>query len=193
MRVCPPKVQLIHIQSTANQKNILKCSFPHSLADNMYIMTTEILFYQLFMCAATTAFNLYAIEANGVLDMHAATSIYILLTVLAGTFTCCYLSESLTADLSAIGQTFYDSKWYLLPVPLKTLVMLTIQQSQSEFQLRGFNIIDCSLSVFGMVNFFGSIFFTVGFEQMNGGIFNFVWEYFSYFLGPVLLTDSPKC
>lgn len=133
---------------------MLKCSFPHSLTNNMHIMTTEILFYQLFMCAATTALNLYAIEANDVLDMHAATSIHILLTVLAATFTYCYLSEALTADLLAIGQIFYDSTWYSLPVSLKTLVMLTIQQSQWEFQLRGLNIIDCSLSVFGMVYFF---------------------------------------
>lgn len=125
-----------------------------SLCKNISKIMSEVLFYQLFMCAATSAFNIFALEANEIVGVQAATNLYLLSTVLAATFIYCYLSERLTTNLLDIGENFYKSNWYLLPTELKFLLIYPIQSTQREFRLKCIGLFDCSLSVFGVVSSF---------------------------------------
>lgn len=107
-----------------------------------------ILFFQLLSCAVITAFNLFALETIERIDVQAMASFYDFTSVLATTFIYCYLSERVTADLLIIGDLFYASLWYHLPSKQGKLLKLSIERSQWEFRLKGFELINCSLSVF---------------------------------------------
>lgn len=131
----------------------------HSFSNNIPIIMSEILFYQLVMCAIATAINLYALQSNGIFTVHAITSTYDLASVLTATFIYCYLSEMLTCDLSGICEIFYNSAWYQLPAKQQKLVFYTIQHSQRSFRLRGIGIIECSLGTFFMVGLDNNCYF----------------------------------
>lgn len=112
-----------------------------------------VLFYQLLICAAVTAFNLFALESNGFLSLNAAVSIYLMVTALITTFLYCYLAEKFTADLKEIGLIFYHSNWFQLSIKHQKMFVLLIKRSQREFRLSCFGLIDCTLKVFSSVNF----------------------------------------
>lgn len=104
------------------------------------------------MCAASTAVSLFALEANGIFNIHAIPSVYDIIVALAMTFVYCYLSEGLTLNLCDVGNSFYGVAWNRSPVKVQALFMLPIQHSQQEFRLKGAGLVDCSLIVFGKVN-----------------------------------------
>lgn len=110
-----------------------------------------ILFYLTLDCTIVIAFNLYVLEVTDAIDAETmAVFIDVFDTVLI-TFFYFYLSEWITADLLAIGDHFYDSPWYLLPVKQQRLLMLPICRAQRVFRFKGLGLFDCSLEVFSMV------------------------------------------
>lgn len=76
-----------------------------------------------------------------------------LINILMQMIIYCQLSENVTLDLLASGDTFYESLWYRLPITVQKLYMLPIQRSQREFRVTGLGIIECSLRVFASVWF----------------------------------------
>lgn len=54
-------------------------------------------------------------------------------------------------DLHGIGDVFYNCEWHRLPIKQQKLFLYPIQRSQKAIRLRGFGIIDCSLSFFSSV------------------------------------------
>lgn len=91
---------------------------------------------------------MFALESVDRLDVQAMASFYDFTSVLVTTFIYCYLSERVTADLLFVGDIFYASLWYHLPSKQGKLLKLSIERSQWEFRLKGFELINCSLSVF---------------------------------------------
>lgn len=119
--------------------------------NNVRHIVSELLFYQLFVCAAATASNIFALESNGILSARALGAVYDLTAVLALTFIYCYLSESMSLHLNGIGDIFYEMAWHRLPTKAQKLLILAIQHSQQEYRLKGLGFVDCSLFVFGKV------------------------------------------
>lgn len=62
-----------------------------------------------------------------------------------------------TTDLLEIGDIFYNSAWYRLPIKEQRLLALPIQRSQREFRLSGLGFLDCSLAVYSSVKLLFSI------------------------------------
>lgn len=134
----------------------------YRFADTLREIMSGVLFYQLLICAAVTAFNLFALESNGLLSLNAAVSMYLMVSAIITTFLYCYLSENFTTDLMEIGMIFYGSAWYQLPAKHQRAFVLFIKRGRGEIRLKCFGMIDCSLSVFSSVrliyfNFPGSV------------------------------------
>lgn len=108
----------------------------------------DISFYQLVACAICIALSLFALDYNGIFSIYTIVALYIMASAVAPTFTFCYLAERITNDLLEIGDIFYESAWYCLPAKQQTFAILLIQCSQRRFRLKGFGIVDCSISVF---------------------------------------------
>lgn len=113
---------------------------------------SETLFLQLLVTAVNSAILLIAIDVTDILNMMTIISIYGLVCIFTQTLFYCYLAETVTSKLLSIGDIFYESDWYRLPVRQQQLVMLPIQRSQEEFRLSGLGLIDCSLWVFASVS-----------------------------------------
>lgn len=112
----------------------------------------EVLFYILLACSSIIAFDLIALESNDIFSLETAVTLYDLNTILAMTFIYCYSSEQITLMLYNIGDIFYNSMWYQLPVALQKPVIFPILRSSRVFRLRSLGLIDCSLPVFLSVN-----------------------------------------
>lgn len=121
-------------------------------------------FFFLLLCSAiNTAILLLAVDVDNLFTITTVSVIDGLVFVFVQTFFYCYLSEGVTSKLRSIGDIFYESAWYQLPVKQQQMVQLPILQSEREFRLMGLGIIDCSLWVFVSVSIkwtnIGCIFF----------------------------------
>lgn len=112
------------------------------------------LFYQLLLCAITTALLLLGLIADGTINSGIIVSATALLSVLIPTYYYCSLSEKITQDLYSVGGILYDFNWYLLPVKHQKLFIYPIRRAEMGFRMKGFGIVDCSLSVFLSVRYF---------------------------------------
>lgn len=116
---------------------------------------SSVLFYQLVMCAAILAFNLYSLESNGIsTDLEVFSAIYEILMSTLPTFAYCYLSNKVTTRLLEVGDVFYGCVWYDLGVDQQKLFVSIIQRAQLDICFDGFGIIQCTLQSFSSVHFF---------------------------------------
>lgn len=104
-----------------------------------------------FVCTVSIAFNLFVFESNDKFNMEMVTASVDLSFMLGLTFVYFYFSERITADLSEVGEIFYNSPWYQLPVKQQKLMTLPIQRAQRVFRLQCLGLCDCSLAVFASV------------------------------------------
>lgn len=118
------------------------------LADSTKAFMSATIFYQLLMCATCNAVQLFMLESNNVLSFEGIVSIYLLLMHMSLTYACCYLSESVTANLTRVGDIFFDFPWYQLPIQQQKLIIMPIQRSNRPFYFDGFGLVDCSLQTF---------------------------------------------
>lgn len=114
-------------------------------------MMSGVLFYQLLMCTAIIAFDLFGLEETGA-SSGAEITFYTMASGLVQSYLYCKLSENITTDLSDLGDTFYDTLWYLWPTDKQYLVMMPIERAQKEFRLKGFEFVECSLRIFSTVS-----------------------------------------
>lgn len=108
----------------------------------------EVLFYMLLACSSIIAFDLIALDSSDTFSLETAVTLYDLSTILAMTFIHCYSSEQITQMLYNIGDIYYNSMWYHLPVALQKSIIFPIQRSSREFRLKSLGLIDCSLPAF---------------------------------------------
>lgn len=108
----------------------------------------------LLTCAMVIAFNLLLLEVSDHIDLSIAASLYDMATVVTMTIIFCLLSELIAAALLRIGDTFYESMWYRLPLRQQKLIGLSIQRSQRVFYLKGLDLVYSSLYTFARVNFY---------------------------------------
>lgn len=111
-----------------------------------------ITFTVMLTCTLVIAFNLFVAEVSGVgiETLFAFTDSLFMILI---TFMYCYLSEWVTSDLLEIGDLFYNSAWYRLPVKQQRLLTLPIGRAQREFRLSGLGLFDCSLALFSSVEY----------------------------------------
>lgn len=129
----------------SSENLIYRCHY--RLAEAIRYIMLDILFYQLLVCAVIIAFNLFGLE-TATLDMHTFLAAAELIDTVILTYIYCYLSEQITSDLVDIGDIFYGSDWYGMPVKFQKLVALPILRSQREIQLSGLELIDCTLTIY---------------------------------------------
>lgn len=111
-----------------------------------------VLFYQLLICVLNIAFGLFSlVQTLDELSLDTYHSITALFNMLASTFFYCYYADRATWDLLEIGDIFYNSLWYKLPIQEQKLLIIPIQRSQMLFVLKGFEFFDCSLQLFAAV------------------------------------------
>lgn len=60
----------------------------------------------------------------------------------------CYYANNVTMKSFAAAEIAYDMEWYKLPVQNRLFVQRMIQRAQKPFYLKGYDIVDCSLSTF---------------------------------------------
>lgn len=121
----------------------------------------EIILFVVVTSTMTLAFNLFALESNDLLSLQLYTGIGVLIFLLPMNFSYCYFAEMVASDLCGIGDVFYDSAWYRLPVKLQKVLILPIQRTGQEIRFRSFGFIDCSLAMFLKVKIrFRRVFFS---------------------------------
>lgn len=118
-----------------------------SLAELMKVT----LFNSTFTCVICIAFNLFVIELIESVNVEMMVAFIDIGFVIGLTFAYFYLAEWITSDLLSIGDHFYSSAWFQLPVKQQKLLALPIQQAQRELRLKGLGLFDCSLPVFSSV------------------------------------------
>lgn len=119
-----------------------------SVAKSLSSMMDIILFFITLTCTVVIAFNLYVLEICDSIDLEILVALMDVWFIVAMTFGYFYLSEWITADLLAVGDTFYDSPWYWLPAKQQRILTLPIQRAQRAFRLKGLGLFDCSLVFF---------------------------------------------
>lgn len=107
-----------------------------------------ILFTLTFLCTFDMALNLRALEMYSLFTIEMLNMFVNFSMVFALTLAHYYLSERVTANLLEIGEIFYNSAWYRLPVKHQLLLTLPIHCAQQEIRLNGLGFFDCSLAFF---------------------------------------------
>lgn len=102
-------------------------------------------------CVICIAFNLLVFELLDSLNVEVLVAFIDIGFVIGITFAYFYLAEWITFDLLSIGDHFYNSAWFQLPVKQQQLFVLVIQQAQRELRLKGLGLFDCSMGVFSSV------------------------------------------
>lgn len=123
----------------------------HRLANTTNDIMSFSLFSDLLTCALVIAFNLLLLDSIDHIDLRIATSLYNMSTITSLTFIFCLVSENITETLFDIGDGFYESLWYYLPIHHQKQLILIIARSQRELRLEGLGIIFCSLDTFARV------------------------------------------
>lgn len=122
-----------------------------SVAESLAKVMKVALFNLTFTCTIVIALNLLVVELNETLNLEMVVALTDIALIIGITFAHFYLAEWITSDLLGIGEVFYNSAWYCLPVKRQMLLALPIQRARREFRLKGLDIFDCSLRAFSSV------------------------------------------
>lgn len=106
------------------------------------------LFSIFLICALDISFNLLLLDSATQFGIRIFSAIINMLTTALMTFVFCYSSENITEDLFDIGDAFYGSSWYRLPIRQQKLVILSIIRAQGELRLDALGFAKCSLYTF---------------------------------------------
>lgn len=123
------------------------------MAEALSDMMEVILFNITFTCVICIAFNLLVVELNDSLNFEMLVAFADLGIVMSITAVYFFHSEWITCDLLEIGDNFYNSAWYQLPVEMQRPLKLPIQRADRVFRLRALGLFECSQAVFLSVNF----------------------------------------
>lgn len=123
-----------------------------SIAEMINTVVDEMILFTMATSTMNLAFNLFALESNDLISLEILSAVGVLAIMLLLNFSYCYFAEMVAAALYKIGDVFYDSAWYQMPVKLQKIIMLPIQRTGKEMRFRSFGFVDCSLAMFLMVN-----------------------------------------
>lgn len=115
---------------------------------NIRDLMSGTLFSVLLGCILYIALILFSLDQSTVLNIGLLVNINALLTYLMIGYTCCHFSESITTNYFEIGKNVYNSLWNEMKIQQQKAIVLMIAQSQVEFRLTGFELVDCSLARF---------------------------------------------
>lgn len=86
-----------------------------------------------------------------------------------------YYATFVTDRVSTVGFTAYDCNWFDYPVELRKYIILIIARSQQPAEFTGLKLFQCTLDVFGKVNF-QTLNAISSLKKQN--VFYFYFEYF---------------
>lgn len=118
------------------------------LANLAQHVMSEVLFYQLLVCALIIALSMVSLQSNNLFSYDTIVSLYIVVWVSFVAFIYCHLSDSTTSTLLEIGDFFYGCDWFMLPVKYQKWSRWPIQCSQRIFHFNGLGLLNCSLRTF---------------------------------------------
>lgn len=81
----------------------------------------------------------------------------------------CYFGNLATDHVSAIGDAAYNLNWFEYPVQIQKYVILIIARTTRRVEFSGFQLITCSMEMFGKVFILNR--FDISFQDFN--IFSF--------------------
>lgn len=113
---------------------------------------STVVFYQLLLSAINIGCLLTALELMGAFNAATIVACMGILNISIPTAFYCKYSENISADLEAIGDTFWECSWYLLPLKQQEMFILSILRSQKECRMMGLGMVECSLATFLSVN-----------------------------------------
>lgn len=73
---------------------------------------------------------------------------------LSWTVFLCYFANFATDQVTAIGNTLYNSNWFEYTIDVQKYVILMIARSQEAIHFTGFNLFPCTLEMLGKVKTF---------------------------------------
>lgn len=121
------------------------------MAESLREVMKVVLFSMTFTCGIVIAANLVVFELNESFNLEIFVAFLDMVVEIVMTFAHFYLAEWITSDLLSIGDHFYNSAWFCLPLKQQKLLVLPIQRAQRELRLKGLGLFECSLPVFSMV------------------------------------------
>lgn len=121
------------------------------MAESLREVMKVVLFSMTLTCVIVIAANLLVFELNESFNQEIFVAFLDMGVEIIMTFAHFYLAEWITSDLLTIGDHFYNSAWYDLPLKHQKLLVLPIQRAQRELRLKGLGLFECSLPVFSMV------------------------------------------
>lgn len=124
----------------------------HRVATSLSEVMKVILFNLTLTCVIVIALNLLVFELNESLNLEMIVALCNMVVMIGMIFAHFLLAEWITSDLLSIGDHFYKSAWFRLPVMRQKLLIVPIQRAQREVRLKGLGLFDCSLAVFSSVN-----------------------------------------
>lgn len=72
-----------------------------------------------------------------------------LVTQILFNYISCSYANNITIQSFTAAEITYCSSWYLFrPIKLQKLITPMIQRAQKPFYLKGYNIVDCSMTTF---------------------------------------------
>lgn len=120
----------------------------NSLTNGLADIISATLFFHLFICGIIIALILLTIESNDHAPNVMCFASIGMIIISGDLFIYCKISENITNEHIRIGDAFYDRAWYQLSIKQQKFHMMPIQRAQMEFRLRGFGLIECSLTTF---------------------------------------------
>ncbi|XP_055301836.1 putative odorant receptor 69a [Sitodiplosis mosellana] len=119
------------------------------LMKNLKIIMNGPLFFQLLVYAVFIAMNLLQFdEMLKHFDFDILLNLNSLFTQLFFNYISCYYANNVTIKSFAAAEISYGMNWYVFPVNRQLLICLMVQRAQKPFYLKGYDIVDCSLTTF---------------------------------------------
>lgn len=85
-------------------------------------------------------------------NLHILLNLNSLFTQILFNYITCYNANNVTSKALSVAEITYNIHWYKLPVKKQRFVQMMIRRAQKPFYLKGYDIVECSLSTFLKVN-----------------------------------------
>lgn len=110
------------------------------------------LLFHLFLSKLTKTFPITFSQTFKQIDFNILLNLNSLFTQILFNYISCYYANNVTNNALSTAEIAYNIHWYKLPWRKQHFVKLMIARAQKPFFLKGYDIVDCSLSTFLNVN-----------------------------------------
>lgn len=112
----------------------------------------SIFFCSICLSKLTKTFPITFSQTFKQIDFNILLNLNSLFTQILFNYISCYYANNVTNNALSTAEIAYNIHWYKLPWRKQHFVKLMIARAQKPFFLKGYDIVDCSLSTFLNVN-----------------------------------------